>query len=77
MYKHGETGKRYFSKNHMKAIFRFDFDLTPKSGKRADWLIQLKNLDKDDSDRNIEQSLAKAMVAGAAASKLTAPSTAT
>ena len=39
-------------------------------------MIQLKKLDEDDTEKNIEQSLAKAMVAGTAASKLTEPSTA-
>ena len=42
MYKCDETDKRYFTKNHIKAIFLFVFDVTPKSGKRADWLNQLK-----------------------------------
>ena len=77
MYKRVETGKRYFTKNHMKAILLFAFDVNPKSGKKADWLIQLKKLDEDDTEKNIEQSLAKAMVAGAVASKLVAPSTST
>ena len=77
MYKRGKTGKRDFKNNHMKAIFLFAFDVTPKSGKKADWLIQLKKLDEDDAKKNIEQSLAKAMVAGSEASQSTAPSTAT
>ena len=42
MYKYDETGKKYFTKNHIKVIFLFVFYVTPKSGKRADWLIQLK-----------------------------------
>ena len=61
----------------MKEIFLFAFDVTPKSGKKAGWLIQLKNLDEDDAKKNIEQSLEKAMVAGAAASQSAEPSTAT
>ena len=77
MYKRGKTGKIGFTKNHMKAIFLFAFDVTPKSGKKADWLIQLKKLDEDDAEKNIEQSLEKAMVAGATESQSTAPSTAT
>ena len=39
IYKRVKTGKRYSTKNHMKAIFLFAFDVTPKSGKKADWLI--------------------------------------
>ena len=77
MYKHGKTGNRYFIKCNMKAIFLFAFDVTPKNGKKADCQIQLKKLDEDDADKNIEQSLANAMVAGATASQPTAPSTAT
>ena len=57
----------------MNTIFLFDFDVTQK----ADWLIQLKKLDEDDAEKNIEQSLEKAMVAGAAASQSAEPSTAT
>ena len=61
----------------MKAIILFAFDVTPKSGNKADWLIQLKKLDEDDAKKKIEQSLEKAMVDGAAASKSTEPSKAT
>ena len=53
IYKCGDTSKRYFTKNHMRAIFLFVFDVTPKSGKKADWLIQLEKLDKDDTEKNI------------------------
>ena len=74
MYKRGETGKRDFKKNHLKAIFLFAVDVTPKIGKKEDWLIHLKKLDEDDTGKNIEQSLTKEMVAGSAASQLTAPS---
>ena len=41
IYKRGKTGKRYFINNNMKAIFLFAFDITPKSGKKADWLSHL------------------------------------
>ena len=34
----GETGNRYFTKNHMKD-FLFAFYVTPKSRKKEDWLI--------------------------------------
>ena len=51
MYKRGKTGKKDFTKNHMKAIFLFAFDVTPKSGKKADWLIQLKKSDEDDAEK--------------------------
>ena len=54
MYKCGNTGKKYFSNNHMKEIFLFDFDVTPKSGKKAYCMIHLKKLDEDDVDKNIE-----------------------
>ena len=59
IYKRSKTGKRSFIRNHMKSIFLFAFDVTPKSGKKADWLIQLKKLDEDDAEKHIEQSLSK------------------
>ena len=55
MYKCGETGKRDFTKNHMKSIFLFAFDVTPNIRKKADWLIQLKKLYEDDAEKNIKQ----------------------
>ena len=51
MYKRGKTGKRYFTKNNMKAILLFAFYVTQKSGKKADCLIQLKKLDEDDANK--------------------------
>ena len=57
----------------MGAIFLFAFDVTPKSGKKVDLMIQLRKLDDYDADKNIKQSLAKVMVAVAEASKLTVP----
>ena len=53
MYTRDKTGQIYFTKNHMKAIFLFSFDVTPKNGKKADWLIQLEKLDEDDTEKNI------------------------
>ena len=44
MYKCGDTGKKYFTNNHIKAIFMFAFDVTPKSVNKEYWLIQFKKL---------------------------------
>ena len=75
MYKCGDNGKRDFTKNQMKEIFLLAFDVTPKSEMKADWMIQLKKLDEDDTEKNIEQSLENAMVAGTSESQSTSTST--
>ena len=77
IYKRSKTGKRSFIRNHMKSIFLFAFDVTPNIRNKADWLIQLKKLYEDDAEKNIEQSLENAMVAGTSESQSTSPSTET
>ena len=54
MYKRDKNSKRDLTKNHMKAIFLFAFDVTPKSGKKVGCLIRLKKSYEDDAEKNIE-----------------------
>ena len=43
MFRNGDTGKRPFTINHIKALLFFAFAIEPKkSGKKADWLGQLE-----------------------------------
>ena len=60
MYRSGATGKRAFTKDHIKAILLFAFSAEPKSGrKKSEWLDQLNKLNDEDSEGMVVRALSE------------------